>query len=197
MVIKGEKMEAKAMETKTSEKKYSVRNIKTFRGMEGKGFNATLYRNNTKVALVIDDANGGDYMFEWCDALAPKVEIHITTDKGVPHTFFGTLFEKEFYDYLETLPREPSKYFPDGMKVDGDIFVSNLVEKYELEQWFKRNLKKNFLFQVGKDIDSNTYQMIKKDGILTLNKVEDYIKSKYPSQEFKVWEYQHTCHHQY
>jgi len=39
--------------------KYSVKNLKTFRGMEGTGVNSSLYENNKKVCDVDDDGNGG------------------------------------------------------------------------------------------------------------------------------------------
>ena len=56
---------------------YSVRNVKQFRGREGHGFNATLYRDNVKVALVMDAANGGEYRFEWVDYRRGKtVRVH-------------------------------------------------------------------------------------------------------------------------
>jgi hypothetical protein len=46
---------------------YSIKNLKTFRGMEGQGFNLTLYRDGIKVATVDDDANGGCFHFHWFD----------------------------------------------------------------------------------------------------------------------------------
>jgi hypothetical protein len=44
---------------------YTVRNVKTFIGMEGQGFNATLCRDGKPIAFVIDDANGGCFHFQW------------------------------------------------------------------------------------------------------------------------------------
>tara|TARA_R100000808_G_C2126181_1_gene136413 strand:- start:687 stop:959 length:273 start_codon:yes stop_codon:yes gene_type:complete len=46
---------------------YQVKNIKLFDGREGTGFNATLYRGNTKVAKVVDDASGREVSFNWID----------------------------------------------------------------------------------------------------------------------------------
>lgn len=46
---------------------YTVKGIKTFVGMEGHGYNATLYRDGKKVAFVIDDASGGPLQVEWTD----------------------------------------------------------------------------------------------------------------------------------
>jgi len=44
---------------------YSVKGIKTFVGMEGHGYNATLYRDGRPVAFAIDDASGGPLSVEW------------------------------------------------------------------------------------------------------------------------------------
>jgi len=44
-----------------------MKNVKTFRGREGEGFNATLYINGQKSAFVFDDASGGPYNYEVYD----------------------------------------------------------------------------------------------------------------------------------
>lgn len=62
-----------------SDHSYTVKNVKTFQGMEGKGFNATLYHKNKPIAFVIDDASGGALLIQWKDnsAKAP-LEEHIS-----------------------------------------------------------------------------------------------------------------------
>jgi quinol monooxygenase YgiN len=63
-----------------SDRVYTVKNVKSFRGNEGYGFNATLYRGDKRVALVMDDANGGCYSYEWYgDASARKAEADMFT----------------------------------------------------------------------------------------------------------------------
>lgn len=46
---------------------YTVKGVKSFRGNEGYGFNATLYKDGKAIAFVYDDANGGCYSYEWKD----------------------------------------------------------------------------------------------------------------------------------
>ena len=46
---------------------YSVKGVKEFEGMENKGFNASLYHGNTKIATVIDEGRGGEVLFRWID----------------------------------------------------------------------------------------------------------------------------------
>lgn len=45
--------------------KIEAKNIKTFRGREGEGFNATLYFDGVRACLVDNDAGGGQFRYEW------------------------------------------------------------------------------------------------------------------------------------
>lgn len=166
--------------------KYTVKNVKTFMGTEGHGFNASLYRDEKKVAFVIDSANGGCYNFQWEDWKLPKVDIHITTSLGKPHTFKGTPEEKILYELIETLPKEKSECFPEGLKADMDTFVAKLVDNFEFEQKMKRLCRKNYLFQIGEEIGSGEYQTFKKQPNITREWVEAYIKKTYPNQKYKL-----------
>lgn len=48
-----------------------VKNVKSFVGMEGHGFNCSLYIDGKKVAFVIDEANGGEFHYQW-DGKTPR-----------------------------------------------------------------------------------------------------------------------------
>lgn len=50
----------------------TVRKVKTFRGMEGVGYNAELCADDKPVALVIDHGDGGCVVFEWRDHAGEK-----------------------------------------------------------------------------------------------------------------------------
>lgn len=89
---------------------YTVKGVKNFRGNEGYGFNATLYRDGKAIAFVIDDANGGCYSYEWKD----KAEEAILDA------------------YVKTLPTR-HEYGMD-LTVDADWFVSDLVDDFNLEK---------------------------------------------------------------
>jgi len=39
---------------------YSVKKVIEFEGMDGSGYNATLYRGSKKIAFIIDEGNGGE-----------------------------------------------------------------------------------------------------------------------------------------
>ena len=158
---------------------YTVKNVRTFIGNEGQGFNANLYRDGIKVAFVFDDANGGDYSYQWEDREAPKVDIHIIGWKDKPVTYKGTPEEKKFREFVETLPKVKEELFPEGLRVSDDMYMDDLIDAFTFRRTLLRSLKKNYLFQVGKDVGSiMTYQTIKKGEGITKEKVIDYIKKK-------------------
>lgn len=99
---------------------YTVKGIKKFRGMEGYGFNADLYRDGKKVALVMDEATGGGLRFEW------KQNDRIEEALLIAH--------------CATLPNVT--YFNTSMKMSPDLFVDELVNDVEVERAFARVIKK-------------------------------------------------------
>jgi len=88
---------------------YEAKGIKTFRGMEGEGYNADLYRDGKKVAFVIDDATGGMLDVEWLDRKEEKI----------------------LADHCKTLPDRPAGFLDEGkepmMAVTPEIFIEDLV----------------------------------------------------------------------
>lgn len=60
---------------------YTVKGVKSFRGNEGYGFNATLYKDGKAIAFVYDDANGGCYMYEWKDKAAEQPLLELAKQK--------------------------------------------------------------------------------------------------------------------
>lgn len=112
---------------------YSVTGIKSFRGREGYGFNATLHRDGRKVAFVIDEANGGCFRYEWLgkDAATRQAD------------------EQALADYCATLPQTD---LGNGHSVatDADLFLATIVEDAENAQRLLRRvrilLKKHVLF---------------------------------------------------
>lgn len=89
---------------------YSVKGVKNFRGNEGYGFNATLYKDGKAIAFVIDDANGGIYSYEWKDKAAEAV----------------------LEAYVKTLPTVHEHGM--DLTIDMDWFVSDLVEDFNIEK---------------------------------------------------------------
>ncbi|MFA5702922.1 MAG: hypothetical protein WC982_05315 [Advenella sp.] len=102
---------------------WTVDKLKEFKGMEGSGYNADLYRDGVKVAEVIDDASGGPLMIQWLDK---ATETFDTVDyQGKPFARRCTKEEKLLLEYVATLPA----YECHGMTLahSDETFVDDLV----------------------------------------------------------------------
>lgn len=137
---------------------YEVKGVKSFIGLEGYGFNATLYRDGKKVAFVIDDANGGCYNFD----------------------FVSNEAENEFNAYIKTLPE--IEFQGSKLTVDSDIFVGELVEQYEtgkkLKSWCKT--KTVFILKSDKAGEYRTVLHVYTDA------VRKFLESKYKDDLLEV-----------
>ncbi len=128
--------------------KVVLKNIKTFRGMEGYGMNADVFINNVKCLFVMDAANGGQYDYE--------ENITGDTAKVIKNI-------KLLKDYIETLPEE--KYDMGGkeysMKIDMDMYLDNVLNEQERVKNEKKmlNLSKSAIL-IGVP-DASTYSYIK------------------------------------
>jgi len=101
-----------------------LKNIKTFIGMEGQGFNAEVYINGVKCMLAIDDANGGCFNYQEHTYNNPKADVVKANIK---------LLE----DYLKSLGEYPLEIDgkicerdgkPIMMNHDMDSFINDLLE---------------------------------------------------------------------
>lgn len=132
---------------------YTAKNIVTFNGMEGGGFNASLYRDGKRVAHVIDDASGGPLIVDWLDK--EKAEWEVVGHSGAIITVKGTAEEKFLVEYLKTLPPMETDFVgSDGEDVtldwNVDLFVSEIVNAQITFNKMKKDMKKN-VFYIGKD----------------------------------------------
>jgi len=141
---------------------YSVKNIKTFMGMEGHGFNANLYRGKKKVAFCIDDARGGEVDIDWVEGGWKGEE--------------AMLLEA----HLKTLPPVVSKFGSKKMKltISAGWFVNDCVTRVEMEKDVKKMRKQcqtKTLFRT-KDQGFGRYSIF--DTPLN-DKIREHIFSKY------------------
>lgn len=148
---------------------YTVAKVKSFRGMEGYGFNAELRRNGVPVALVIDDANGGAYTYEWNDYKAPGVEVDVIGyDKRTMHLTV-TPEEALFWEYAKTLTKDEDEY------PSPDSAVAGLVDAFETDKMWRRKCKKCTCFRL-KDQEPGAY--FTRDVIFT-PKIAELLRQKY------------------
>ncbi len=136
---------------------YSIKGFKSFTGMEGLGFNASLYFKDQRIAFVIDSAHGGplDWDFLQKPTETMTIKNHYKREASDPATIElkVTPFQKEFLEMVEALPLDPpSEYFPEGMRVDIDTFMIQLVQKHENTVAMKRKLNRQVHFKEGSDI---------------------------------------------
>ena len=123
---------------------YSVKKVKTFRGMEGEGYNADLYRDGKKIAFVIDEGCGGETRFEWLDLGVPKVDIIHHGYGTEPITYKGTPEEKLFVELADS-----QTYTFDGHtgRKNADILVGELITIFLT----KRDCKNKTVFRLASD----------------------------------------------
>jgi thymidylate synthase len=138
---------------------YSVKNVKSFQGMEGYGFNANLYRGKKKIASVIDSGDGGQVMVYWDDR---KTE------------------EPLLAKHLKKLPKITYEY--GDFTVDESYFLSNCVTKWETEKDIRRMKKqcqKKTLFRhsLHQDGEYGTVQAV------FTNDVKKWLENKYEKVE--------------
>lgn len=135
---------------------YSINALKQFDTPDGGGYNLNILRKGKKVADAHEAGHGGEVVIGWFDHAKPKIEHHTTNWEGKPHSYYVTPEEKLFLDFLDTLPREKSEYFEDGMKVCGGIFLDEMINTLNAKKEAKKILRKSFIFH-RKDFEAKVY----------------------------------------
>ena len=134
-------------------KDYSVKNVKTFEGHDGTGFNATLYRGKKKIAKIIDTAHGGEYEYQWED-YTNRVEVQSRHYDGKMYSHLATVEEGLLQEVINELP----KYKGYDIYPSMDCVVSNLVDSCELNKTLKKKCKKQTLFLIEGDNINDGYR---------------------------------------
>jgi hypothetical protein len=126
--------------------KYEVKGVKAFRGMDTLGYNATLYRDGTKVALLVNDGSGGELQISWFDVMKPRVAISAEGYKGEQYAWNGTAEESALYGFVKSLNLG---HGTDRWNVEA--FLASLVDDFENIKRFKRICKSNTLYRLVGD----------------------------------------------
>jgi hypothetical protein len=134
---------------------YSVKNVKTFRGMDTEGFNATLCREKVKVAECVNDGHGGETFFRWFDYDAPRVliAIFVREREGETREISVTPEEALFYQYCQSLPDYTLYVGIEGTAPvhrvhSPDIVIDELVNDFINARRFKRLCKNHIVFRM-------------------------------------------------
>jgi hypothetical protein len=151
--------------------KYTVTKIKTFRGREGYGLNATLCRDGKPVAFILDDANGGMVDFDWVD------QKHGESAE-----------EAMFKGFVASLPPDPED--------KGSTLDPRTLEQFAMERWvnaevdritndkrMRKACKTKTLFQVGAEVGGDEFRVIKGPA---LPHIREYLQKKYAGQKLRI-----------
>ncbi len=95
------------------EMSYEIKGLKTFNGMEGKGYNANLFRDGKKVAEVIDSGDGG---------MVSVREIVFGEVKRIKQEISG-----KFIDLGEEFQNKK-------VPMDVSTYMAQLVEEFEMKK---------------------------------------------------------------
>jgi len=116
---------------------YSIKNLKTFQGREGYGYNCNLYRQNKKIAFCYDDASGGMVHIDWANFPKNRTDETMTEWKA-----WCDEEERLLNEHLSTLPPIDTPYpsMP-TMEVNEEIFLDELINRWE-EAKTERKLRK-------------------------------------------------------
>lgn len=142
---------------------YAVKNVKSFMGHEGYGFNCNLYRDGKKIGFCIDDAGGGEmYPIEWAKNVDRKEEQALLDT------------------HIKSLPKVKSEYGDGTMEltIDTGWFVSALVEKFEHDKNVRkvqRQCRGKTLFKEPTS-KAGTYSVI---AAICDDRVRQYLQGKY------------------
>ena len=130
---------------------YSVKGVKSFTGREGYGFECSLYDGPTRVARVLNEANGASNDYFWTDTDKELTEVEIPHPNGKTIRKKCTPNEAKFLRYIQTFSDEPEAE---------DMFVAQLVDDYENRQRLKRHCRDKTLFRKAGD-ENGAYRVIR------------------------------------
>jgi len=149
---------------------YLVKNVKSFQGREGYGYNANLYRGKKKVAFCKDMANGGDVDIDWIVGKIPKNESDYPSEEKYKQAWAEYhQANKEERDLLEahlaTLDHVPSNYEGlSDLEIDAGWFVTDCVSKYEADRDLRKMKKEcltKTLFRKNDTPNKGAYRILK------------------------------------
>lgn len=129
---------------------YHVAGVKSFIGMEGHGYNATLYFEGKKVAFVIDDAGGGPLDVQW---EGPRDQTR-TIDGGNGKVWHvkATAAELALEEAIKGLPDvvcsfdDPNTGRPATLAMTAELFIDDLVNAAQALKDVRKAIKAGIMF---------------------------------------------------
>lgn len=141
---------------------YSVKNVKSFQGREGYGFECSLYRDGKKIGTVTDTANGGCYDFYLKGNEDTLLNLYCLQLQAEAIEEDAEQWEKDLY--------------PLGRFIDPETLVGRLVSEYENTQRLRRKCRTLTLFTLHSDDAPNNMWVI---GMKCDDKMRKHLKDKH------------------
>jgi hypothetical protein len=150
---------------------YSLKGVKTFRGMDGQGLNATLMRGDKKVAFILDEGCGGEMRFDFLDFMHGK-----SAEEDLWNAFIAE-------QKLKADDTKKDEYgFTERSLFDGAHWVNTKVDDLLNDKRFRKMCKTKTLFQVGDEIGTGQFMALKGVDLAT----RQYIEKKYKGQKLRI-----------
>jgi len=111
---------------------YSVKGVKSFMGMEGYGYECSLYKDGKRIGTVTDVADGGGML-----------QCNLKDGE-----------EEALEAYCKTLPSETSEEYDLTIDIDPCIFMSRLVDAFENDKRYKRLCKNKTVYTLKDNPES-------------------------------------------
>lgn len=166
---------------------YTVKNVKSFMGLDMPGYNATLYRDGKAVALVVNDGGGGETDIQWSDYKAPTVEVQWTNYKGEPFTIHCTPEAAKFYEYIRGKTWSMPEIDNEVHQHSPDTYIGELVEDIEHQKRItaqhKRWIKTQVCIKLKKDPEGHFVTFKTK----FTQKAKDFIVNKYGADQIEYF----------
>lgn len=142
---------------------YALKNVKTFKGMEGcGGFNASLYKDGKKVADVVDDDSGGPILFHF-------------TERNDREDYTSFVSERTYF----------CNYSKERVSHNVDTYTATMVSVFLLKKRITIALKKNKMVFFH---DGNMLAVEKDEN--HLQKQQEYLGKRYHGAVFLTQENQ-------
>lgn len=133
---------------------YTLKGYKSFMSSDGYAFSATVYADGKKIGTVSNGGYGGPNDYSFIDKTA------------------GDALEV----YAKSLPPLESELFPEGLTMDLDLYIDELINDLEEKKVIKRHCKTKTLFQLKGDAKGE-WRVIK---TMYSPKVAEHLRNKYP-----------------
>ena len=132
---------------------YALTRLKTFKGVEGYGLNATITVAGVPLAFVLDDGNGGQLQLDFRNPLGTPASAKAT--QALPQAL-RTQREAAFYRWCRARVKTLPDYLTTASARDdyaAEVWINDEFDRLKNQQRFDRLAKTKTLFRLVGDSD--------------------------------------------